>query len=196
MFHLYCCFQLSPGNPIYALKLIYLQEPNTCFMKSVLLIRHAKSSWEDSAMADFDRPLNDRGKRDAPAMASHLHRSGNKIDLFVSSPAKRAIKTCKFFAKEYGKPVEDILLVDSLYHAGVQNFLEVIASLDNDCKRVAIFSHNPGITDFVNGLDAEVRIDDMPTCAVYGLKADIKDWKDFERAEKKFFLFEYPAKLL
>ncbi|MEO7445244.1 MAG: histidine phosphatase family protein [Ferruginibacter sp.] len=165
-------------------------------MKSVLLIRHAKSSWDDPTMQDFDRPLNERGKKDAPVMATHILKAGFKIDLFVSSPAKRALKTCKIFVKTYDKTTDDILLIDDLYHAGAEVFNQVIKSMDDNFKRIAIFSHNPGITDFVNSLNADFHIDNMPTCAVCGVKADIKNWKDWETAKKITTVFEYPSRLL
>ncbi|MBS1573825.1 MAG: histidine phosphatase family protein, partial [Bacteroidetes bacterium] len=133
-------------------------------MKTLLLIRHAKSSWDDLAMSDFERPLNDRGKRDAPMMARRLTDKKIAIDFFVSSPAKRAKKTAIFFAKEYGVEENDIVFKTELYAAPKDVFYEVIEKLDNSSSHVALFSHNPGITDFANSL-TNVRADDMPTCA-------------------------------
>jgi phosphohistidine phosphatase len=160
-------------------------------MKCVLLVRHAKSSWDTADLNDFDRSLNDRGKKDAPGMARRLVKREVVIDRFVSSPAKRARRTAELFAAEMGYGKKDILFIDKLYHAGVPVFFDIIAGMDDTIKTVAIFSHNPGITDFVNMLTS-VETDNMPTSAVFAVKADIKSWKEFEKAKKEFWFFDYP----
>lgn len=160
-------------------------------MKQLLLIRHAKSSWDDPAQKDIDRPLNDRGKKDAPEMAKRLLGKKVKIDAFLSSPAKRALATCKYFVKEYDKKEKNIIEVPQLYEPEVENFYKVISEADNDYDTIAIFSHNPGITAFVNEL-TDVHIDDMPTCSIFAINVDIKKWKEFEEGEKQFWFFDYP----
>jgi phosphohistidine phosphatase len=159
-------------------------------MKSLLLIRHAKSSW-DFNVDDFERPLNERGNKNAPEMAKRLSKKDVKIDAFVSSPAKRALSTATYFAEEYGKKVKNIIIVPALYNAAAESFYTAIEDLDDDDKTVAIFSHNPGISEFANSL-TDTRIDDMPTCAVFSVKVDIKKWKDFREAKKDFWFFDYP----
>jgi phosphohistidine phosphatase len=161
-------------------------------MKTIYAVRHAKSSWGDFTLPDFERPLNDRGKNDAPAMAQRLLKRNASIDAFISSPAKRAFSTCKLFCREYNYPVEKIISVDELYHAPKQIFYEVITKIDDACESAAVFSHNPGITDFVNSLGLDVVIDNMPTCAVFAVSAQIITWKDFEKADKTFVFFDYP----
>src|SRR5690606_5402432 len=116
-------------------------------MKTLILVRHAKSSWDDPSMSDFDRPLNERGKNDAPEMAKRLKDRINKIDLFVSSTAKRARRTARFFAEEYGKKKDDILLLQNLYLASAPAFLNCIMDLDDKHATVVMFAHNPGITE-------------------------------------------------
>jgi phosphohistidine phosphatase len=160
-------------------------------MKKLLLVRHAKSSWNDITQADFDRPLNERGNKDAPRMAKRLIKDGVEIDAFISSPAVRALTTAEYFAEAYDVKKKNVVTDQILYHPEPKNFFEIISRLSDDHKTVAIFSHNPGITEFVNQL-TEVRVDDMPTCAIYALKVDIKSWKDFREAEKKFWFFDYP----
>jgi phosphohistidine phosphatase len=159
-------------------------------MKSLLLVRHAKSSW-DFDVEDFDRPLNDRGKKNAPEMAKRLVKKDIKIDAFISSPAERALSTATHFVEEYDKKPKNIIEVPSLYHASTESFYSVIEELDNDFKTVALFSHNPGITDFANEL-TKTRIEDMPTCAIFAIKADIKKWSDFREGQKEFWFFDYP----
>lgn len=160
-------------------------------MKTLLLIRHAKSSWDNSELSDFDRPLNDRGKKDAPEMAKRIRKEKIKIDCFISSPAKRAKKTASFFMDEYDVREKDLVLLPSLYEASVNNFYDAVENINDTNDVVALFSHNPGITDFVNTL-TDKHIDDMPTCAVFALKIKTKKWKDFKKAAKTFLFFDSP----
>jgi len=160
-------------------------------MKTLLLVRHAKSSWDDPSMSDFDRPLNERGKKDAPKMVERLIEKGITINTFLSSPAKRAKKTAKIFAHAYKKAEEDIFLIPQLYLAASSVFESVLSSLESDSDTIALFSHNPGITDFANTL-TEARIDDIPTCGVFAIKIETNDWKNFREAKKEFLFFDYP----
>lgn len=160
-------------------------------MKRLLLIRHAKSSWDDPSLTDFDRPLNERGKKDAPEMAKRLAEKKIKIDAFVSSPAKRARQTCKYFAKEFDFKKKHVVLEPRLYEATEGNFYDVVKSLKDKWDSVVIVSHNPGITSFANSL-SKTRVDDMPTCSVLALEVDVKKWKDFREAKKQFLFFDYP----
>ena len=109
-------------------------------MKSLLLIRHAKSDWGDLTLKDFDRPLNDRGKRDAPVMAHRLLDKKIKIDAFISSPAKRARKTAELFASQYKRDKKDIIFFDKLYLADTEAFFDVISQTDDDYSTIAVFS--------------------------------------------------------
>jgi len=160
-------------------------------MKTLLLVRHAKSSWDQPGLSDFDRPLNDRGKKDAPAMAKRVKEKGIGLDHLISSPAKRAKKTAKYFAEEFGLKKEDVTLVEGLYGATQTEFLQAIKEIDDSYTKVALFSHNPGITDLASSL-TNVRVDDMPTCAVFALQIETDKWEDFTGAEKNFLFFDYP----
>jgi phosphohistidine phosphatase len=160
--------------------------------KILLVIRHAKSSWDIGILNDFERPLNERGKKDAPEMAARLISRNIKIDLFVSSPAKRAKKTAELFCETFGRKTDSIEFISSLYHAATNDFYQAIDQLDNTKKAVAVFSHNPGITEFVNTLTDFVKIDNIPTCGVYGIKLYINKWSEFKGAKKEFLFFDYP----
>jgi phosphohistidine phosphatase len=162
-------------------------------MRSLLVIRHAKSSWDPAILNDFDRPLNERGKKDAREMAKRLIQKKIPIDLFVASPAKRAKKTAVLFAREFNKNEEEIFFVPGLYHAPPPVFIDVIEGLDNAYKHVAIFSHNPGVTAFVNMLSS-VQLDNMPTCAVFGISIDTDDWQAFSSSKKEFLFLDFPKK--
>lgn len=159
-------------------------------MKSLLLIRHAKSSWNLDA-EDFDRPLNHRGQNDAPAMAKRLIKKDVKIDCFVSSPANRALTTARFFAEAYGLKLKDIITIPSLYEPTINAFYNAIEAFDDNFSTVVVFSHNPAITNFANQLTT-FTIDDMPTCAVFAVKADGGKWKEFTSVNKEFWFFDYP----
>lgn len=163
-------------------------------MKILLLVRHAKSSWDNLELADFDRPLNGRGKHDAPEMAKRVKERKIKIDRFLSSPAKRAKKTAEYFMDEYELKKNNLVLIPSLYEASVNNFFEAVENLNDKDDVVALFSHNPGITNFVNSL-TERNIDNMPTCGVFAINVKTKKWKEFKEAGKEFLFFDYPKNI-
>jgi phosphohistidine phosphatase len=160
-------------------------------MKSLIIVRHAKSSWDVATPNDFDRPLNERGKKDAPAAAKRLIKKAVPIDAFISSPAKRAKKTAKYFIEEYEVNKDNLILVPELYEAQVNAFYNVVKNIDDTYNSVALFSHNPGITDFVNTL-TDVKLDNMPTCSVFAVQCNISTWADFKTADKIFWFFDYP----
>jgi len=160
-------------------------------MKQLLIIRHAKSSWELGSMNDFDRPLNDRGHKDASKMAKRVFNKKIRIDAFVSSTANRAFTTAAYFAEMYGLSQNNIIQARSLYHATVPVFYEVVSLFSNTYNTVAVFSHNPGITAFVNEL-TDTKIDNMPTCSIFALQAETDSWKGFKNAGKQFWFFDYP----
>ncbi len=163
-------------------------------MKSLLIIRHAKSSWDTGVHSDFDRPLQERGKRDAPEMARRLLAKKIPIDCFVSSTALRARSTAELFMAAYGRKPEDMKLIPELYHAGTDTFEQVVAALPDPCSHVALFSHNPGITAFVNTLTG-VQVDNMPTCGIFALHIHADSWSRFPEAKKEFWFFDYPKAL-
>jgi phosphohistidine phosphatase len=160
-------------------------------MKTLLIIRHAKSD-QSFFGNDFERPLNERGKKDAPEMAKRLLDRSIVVDAFVASPAKRAKKTAELFCETYRQKIEDIIFISALYHAPAREFYEVIKTLDDKLETIAIFAHNPGISYFVNELVNDTRIDNMPTCAIFAVQVSIDQWKDFTKAKKEFLFFDYP----
>lgn len=160
-------------------------------MKTLFIVRHAKSD-QSFFGNDFERPLNERGRSDAPVMAKRLLEKKYKIDALVSSPAVRAKQTAAFFAERLNIPVGETIFVPALYHAPSGVFYETIAGLPDDLNTVALFSHNPGITHFVNSLNSGAKIDNMPTCGIFTVSADIKEWSGFLIAKKEFLFFDYP----
>lgn len=160
-------------------------------MKTLVLIRHAKSDWSHEGLSDIERPLNERGRKDAPEMAKRIRKKGLTIDLFLSSPAKRAFRTARFFAEEFDVKRDDIQVEMQLYGATPRQFEEVIATLKDKDDIVAVFSHNPGITEYANSF-CEVRTDNIPTCGMFAVQADVNNWAAFIKAEKKFLFYDYP----
>ena len=160
-------------------------------MKTLLLIRHAKSGWDDASSSDIERTLTEQGKSDAAMMARRLIEKSIDIDAFVSSSAKRARQTAQIFMNECKVSEKKLLLASSLYEASVKDFYGIIDSLNDEDNVVALFAHNPGVTDFVNSVGCS-PVYNMPTCAVYGVKIKTNHWKEFVAAEKEFLFFDYP----
>lgn len=160
-------------------------------MKTLLLIRHAKSGWDNPSLSDFERSLTDKGKSDAAMMAKRIKKNSIEIDSFISSSAKRAKKTAKIFMQEFNKEEKELSLIPSLYEASVKDFYDVVENLHDKNNTVALFAHNPTILEFINSLECS-PIYNMPTCAVFALKIKINHWKEFTKAEKEFLFFDYP----
>jgi phosphohistidine phosphatase len=146
-------------------------------MKLLTLARHAKSSWKQADLTDFERPLNRRGERNAPEMGRKLAAFQPQPDLLVSSPAKRALATAQIFAAEAVPPAPPLVLEGELYEADVAEFLRVIRGLDPAAGHVAIIAHNPTLTEVANRLcDAEIA--NVPTCGLVRIRLDVDHWAD------------------
>lgn len=159
-------------------------------MKTLILVRHAKSDWAND-VSDFDRPLNEKGHKDAPKMAKHLKEQNIDIQQFVTSPAKRASTTCRYFAEVYDN--KNIKKAEELYHASPKEFLESIYELDNQLDKIALFSHNMGISDFASQL-ANNPIE-FPTCGVAIFEIFCGEWTLFDGADKKLVHFFKPKEI-
>lgn len=162
--------------------------------KTLFLVRHAKSSWDDVALDDKDRPLNERGKEEAPRMGKHLAGYDVKPDLITSSPAVRALKTAEKIAKELGFKKSDVVVDEGLYTFDGGSLTDVIKGFDDKYRSVMMVGHNPAITSFANELSG-VGIDNIPTCGVVLLEFDARKWKDIEKGSGKLLEFDYPKKL-
>lgn len=152
---------------------------NFAFMKTLVLVRHAKSSWDDPGLRDFERPLSPRGKRDAPRMAEWVSEKYTVADKLVSSPAQRAQDTAVHFAKAFGSDPWDILLVDSVYEALPDDLQQVVESFDDSWNEVLLFGHNPGLTIFANRFSEGFRFDNIPTCGVVVIHSLVSHWNEF-----------------
>ncbi|MDH3847278.1 MAG: histidine phosphatase family protein [Gammaproteobacteria bacterium] len=160
-------------------------------MKTLTLVRHAKSSWKDTSLADRDRPLNKRGKRDAPEMGRRIVAAGIRPSLIVSSPAVRAWTTAKVIANAIGYPREFLQRDNTLYLASVNGILDVIASQDVGFNNLMLVGHNPGFTDFANYLVPGLT-NNLPTSGVVSVELDTDEWALYDRPDTQLLLYDFP----
>ena len=159
-------------------------------MKTLYLARHAKSYWKDQSIPDFDRPLNSRGKRDAPFIGEVLKDKGVKPDLIICSPAKRTKKTAIEIAEKLRYPEKKILYDEELYEASSNILIRVIKKINEKYDSVMIFAHNPGLT-MLNNHISDNYLENIPTCGIVALQLD-KKWIEIDKNSCQFLFFEYP----
>lgn len=162
-------------------------------MKRVFLIRHAKSSWSDPGLTDFDRPLNNRGYSDGPLMARKLAEKVGGVDCIYSSTAKRAIETTNFFVEEQQFNFSELIMEDQLYHASAKKILEIISTADNSHSSLAIVGHNPGLTQLANDF-SNVTIDNVPTTGIFAVEFEIENWENILTKNGSLLFFDYPKR--
>lgn len=162
-------------------------------MKSLYLNRHAKSSWVNSELSDFDRPLNNRGENDLPFMGKLLSEKVEPPQIIYSSPANRAISTAIHIAKYFNYDKKQIITDLAIYDSGVSNLVKLINSTSDEYNIIMIFGHNPTFTMVSNHL-SDKQIMNIPTCGFVKIDFDIDSWQKVERSKGKLVLFEYPKK--
>jgi phosphohistidine phosphatase len=162
-------------------------------MKTLTLVRHAKSSWKNRNLSDRERPLSERGRRDAPLMGKRIAAAGIRPSLIVSSPALRAWSTAKKMARELGYPKEFLQREDNLYLASLADLLAVVASQDSGFNNLMLVGHNPGLTDFANFLSPGIT-DNVPTAGVLSVNLETDVWAWHERPDTALVLYDYPKK--
>ncbi len=163
-------------------------------MKTIYLVRHAKSSWDFPDLDDFLRPLSERGKLDAPRMGKFLQDQQVHPDLVLSSPAERAFKTAKRVIATLGIDKREIVTDKAIYHAWPDRLLKVITELDDLHASVMLFGHNPGLTELANLLTSG-SIDNIPTTGVVGISFDVGYWRDIGYGAGKQLFFHFPKGL-
>jgi len=144
-------------------------------MKTLFLVRHAKSSWENPRGGDFDRPLNSRGFDDAPIMAAKIKELCKIPDVIISSPALRAITTAQIFSDGFGIPQDKIIKDMSIYDKGHKHIINLVDKYDNKYSSLMFFGHNPDISTLATYFSGEF-IDDVPTCCVICIDFDVDSW--------------------
>lgn len=162
-------------------------------MKTVYLIRHAKSSWSNPDLKDFERPLNSRGERDAKMMAKQLKEKVKSFDLVLSSTAVRAKETSGILFSDKHLHADDIQFEKDLYHASAKKIRKFIAETSDDLKNLVIVAHNPGLTELANEF-SNVKIDNIPTTGILAIEFDIKKWEKILKEEGSLLFFDYPKK--
>jgi len=170
----------------------YYMNEDESNIKTLIILRHAKSCWETPVKSDFDRPLNKRGYKNAPFMAKVFKDLNIPIDLIISSPANRAITTAKIFSDEIGYPTEKIIKDMSIYEAGLSDLISLLKETDNKYNNVMIVGHNNAFTDLANYLTDE-SIDNIFTCGIVGISFN-GTWQEVDNVECTFLFFEYPKK--
>jgi len=162
-------------------------------MKNLIVIRHAKSDWDQPSLADIDRPLNNRGRQDAPLMGSALKFRGLEPDLIVSSPAKRALETAGLIAEAVGYDGEAIAVRDGIYMQGTEVLIEAIRSLEDACSRVYLIGHNPCLTELVARLAGE-SIGHVPTCGTVSIEFAVDSWAHVMEGSGRLAFFDDPKR--
>ncbi len=162
-------------------------------MKKIFFVRHAKSDWSYGELGDFERPLNKRGKRDAPFMANLLYEKKVMPDLIISSPALRAYFTARIFAQTLNYPLEKIECTERLYDSSAGTYLEIINNLEEEISTVIIFGHNLELTTTVNML-GDKTISNVPTTGIVEIDFDVPAWKEIKPGNGQTVSFEFPKK--
>lgn len=162
--------------------------------RTLILLRHAKSSWKDSSLNDIQRPLNKRGNRDAPKMGEHMAEQNILPEVIFSSPGLRALTTARLISVKIGIEPSNIKVDDNIYTFNFKELLGVIKSLDEGYNKVLIVGHNPAITDLTNYLSGS-KIDNVPTCGLAVVEFSGKKWTEVSKKDGKLSSFDYPKKL-
>ncbi len=163
-------------------------------MKTLTLIRHAKSSWDYEDITDFSRPLNDRGVKSGRLMGQDLHKQGISFDRIFSSGAVRAYHTAVLIAHEIGLPTSKIKTKRRLYQCSSGQLISFVQSRDNALKDVAIVGHYPSLPQAVTVLSHEAP-DSFPTCAIARIEFDSNDWSKIGPGKGKLTYYQYPKNL-
>ncbi len=164
-------------------------------MKTIIVCRHAKSSWTHIGMQDFDRPLNERGNTDAPMMGLRLSQKISTINTIISSTAQRAKETTIHLAHALKFNTNNINWLQELYHAPNYIIEETIGEIDDKFDTALLVCHNPGITNWVNE-QIEIITANVPTCGMYAFKANTDSWAYFVDVPKRLAFYDYPKNII
>lgn len=164
-------------------------------MKKIYLMRHAKSSWDNPQLTDFERPLNNRGYRDAPLMGKWLAENNILPELIISSPALRAYFTARTVASQIRYPLSKIETNELIYDADTENLFEIVNSIKDKVNSLMLFGHNPALTQFSNYL-SDKHIDNIPTCGFVEIDLNISTWKEVVVDSGNLVQFIFPKKII
>ncbi|MFP4664509.1 MAG: SixA phosphatase family protein [Bacteroidales bacterium] len=159
-------------------------------MKTITFIRHAKSDRKQN-VEDFERPLNERGKSDAPLMGKVIKKDFILPDLILSSAANRAKTTSRMIAAEIAYPEKEIVFLEDLYFADTETYFRIIRDMEDSFDNIYVVSHNPGTTYIVNRI-SNTRLDHMPTCGIAQIEFDVSSWSEIQDKSGKLLRFDRP----
>jgi phosphohistidine phosphatase len=162
-------------------------------MKTLYLIRHAKSSWKYPNLDDFERPLNKRGRKSAPIMGKILKKLKVTPDLVLSSPANRAAMTARIIAASINYPLENIRYSEAIYEFSESALIHVVKQIDDAVNKAMVVGHNPAINGIANYIADQSR-SNIPTCGVFCVELDISSWTKISEHCGKLKFFEFPKK--
>ncbi len=160
-------------------------------MKRLYLIRHAKSSKDTTGINDRERPLNERGKKEARQIGKLLKKRGISVQAVYTSPAKRAFDTARAIARKIGFPRKKIKVVNALYYSNIPKLLKVIKNIDDTVGSAVIFGHNPEFFNLVNYFSARL-IQEFPPCGAFGIDFSVDSWKKVARKKGKIVFAHSP----
>jgi phosphohistidine phosphatase len=160
-------------------------------MKTLYILRHAKSSWKFEELSDHDRPLNKRGRTDAPLIGQELALNNAKPQLILSSPAVRALSTATLVAKELDYDADDIVVDERIYGASAEELLEVTREAPTEVDSLMLVGHNEALSEFANMLSPK-HISRLPTTGVVGLQFDCESWYDIKKDNAVLLFFDAP----
>lgn len=156
------------------------------------LFRHAKSSWSNPGLADHDRPLSKRGRRDAPVMGERLAARGARPSAILSSTARRALATARRVAEALDYPLDEIRSSRRLYFAGTHEILQFIMEQPAGWPEIIVVGHNPGFTDLANLLLPELRLDNLVTAGCVAMDFPTDDWSEIAQVKATLLYWDYP----
>ncbi len=162
-------------------------------MKTLYLVRHAKSSWKYPNLDDFERPLNKRGRKNAPFMGKILKKLKVTPDLVISSPANRAAMTARIISATINYPLENIVYSEAIYEFSEDALIRVINKIDDSVNSSMVVGHNPAINGLANYI-GDQPISNIPTCGICCVDLDISSWFNIGKNCGKISFFEYPKK--
>lgn len=163
-------------------------------MKTLIIIRHGKSSWAYPDLEDFYRPLKPRGINDAFAIGEELQKQDIFPDLILSSPAIRAMNTAIIIARKLDFPLQRIRANESIYEASTYHLLNLIANVEDNNETLMVFGHNPSFTSLVNQLQDE-PLYNLPTCGVVSIALPISSWAEISSSKGEKVLELFPKEL-
>jgi phosphohistidine phosphatase len=161
-------------------------------VKRLTVLRHAKSDWQDPNLPDHERPLANRGQTDAPRMAERLRVRKARPSLILTSSAKRALETARIIARALGYPLEFLQVEPALYLADPDVIRSIVTSQDDSFADLLLVGHNPGLTNLVNQLLPDLRLDNLPTAGVVAMDSTAASWSEIDANNTTLLFYDYP----